>query len=132
MEFRLIDSNKNQEMRHVRSCKVSFPLGGGSGNNETLSMKQAIKIVVELNKIMTLCKNQIETKDSDFIKKLSTIWEDQNAINFIKEHQKELQEVLTKNLQEMFKENNIDPMLGLILSIMFIGFLIALAFVLKK
>ena len=39
--------------------------------------------------------------------------------SFIKEHQEELQEVLTKDFQEMFKENNIDPMLGLILSIMF-------------
>ena len=73
---------------------------GAGGNNETLSMKQAEKIVEELNKIMTLCKTKIEQKDTEFINKLSKVWEDKNATEFIQKHKKSmdsLMEGLNKN-----------------------------------
>ena len=68
--------------------------------NETLSMKQADKIVEELNKIMTLCKTKIEQKDTEFINKLSKVWEDKNATEFIQKHKQSmdrLMEGLNKN-----------------------------------
>lgn len=89
---------------------------------------------MEIHKIiMTTLEQFYKLKDAKFTKFQSLFQEGKTSqeafslmesdikemVSFIKEHQEELQEALTKDFQEMFKENNIDPMLGLILSIMF-------------
>lgn len=75
---------------------------GSGGSNETLSMKQADKIVEELNKIMTLCKTKIEQEDTKFITKLSKVWEDKNATEFVKEHKKSMD-----NMMEGLNKNSV-------------------------
>ena len=90
MKFSLMDSNEKRFYGDYRmTSMIANPgiLGGGSGsNNETLSMKQAMKIVSELNRIMTSLKTTIENKDGEFINKLSKVWEDKNAVDFVLKH----------------------------------------------
>ncbi len=56
--------------------------------NETLSVKEANRIIEEANKIMSLCQQRMEEKNNEFVKKLSTIWEDKNAVEYMKLHKK--------------------------------------------
>ena len=56
--------------------------------NETLSAKEANKIIEEANKIMSLCQKRMEEKNNQFVDKLSKIWEDKNAVEYIKMHKK--------------------------------------------
>ena len=66
-----------------------FPGGSGSGgSNETLSGKQAENIIEKANEIMTLCVKKMEESNDAFVKKLSTIWEDKNAVDYMKLHKK--------------------------------------------
>ena len=105
MKFSLMDSNEKRFYGDYRmTSMIANPgiLGGGSGsNNETLSMKQAMKIVSELNRIMTSLKTTIENKDGEFINKLSKVWEDKNAVDFVLKHEKSMHEMidnLNKNM----------------------------------
>ena len=105
MKFKLNDSYEKNYMKHYRSVDVNWsqqnPDGTltnnnnnaeeststvGGNSNETLSVKQADKIIDDANKIMTYCVNKMEEKNEIFVKKVSTIWEDKNAVEYMKTH----------------------------------------------
>ena len=101
MKFSLMDSNEKRFYGDYRMT-IAAP-GGGLGGvlHEILSMKQAMKIVSELNRIMTSLKTTIENKDGEFINKLSKVWEDKNAVEFIQKHEKSMHSLidnLNKNM----------------------------------
>lgn len=60
--------------------------------NETLSVKQADKIIEEANGIMSVCVKRMEEKNDAFVKKVSTVWEDKNAVDYMKLHKKNFDE----------------------------------------
>ena len=68
--------------------------------NETLSVKQANRIIDKSNEVLAKCNSELNTKCNDFLKNLSTIWEDTNAVKFSKDFDKthtELVNNLNKN-----------------------------------
>lgn len=70
-----------------------------ANSNETLSAKQADRIIDEVNKIMTLCVKRMEEKNDIFVKKVSIIWEDKNAVNYMKAHKNNF-DALVKELSD--------------------------------
>ena len=56
--------------------------------NETLSVKQANRIIDKSNEVLAKCNSELNTKCNDFLKNLSTIWEDTNAVKFSKDFDK--------------------------------------------
>ena len=63
-------------------------------NKETLSMNQAIKIMVQTNQIMSNCKAKKEKKNDDFVKRVSELWEDKNAVEYMKAHKKIFEDMI--------------------------------------
>lgn len=62
--------------------------------NETLSPSQAKSILNETEKIMNNLQNKILIKNNEFIEKLRQIWEDFNAVEFIKSHKINMESLL--------------------------------------
>ena len=54
----------------------------GSYNNYTLSPKQAQYLIDEVKKIASNCKVKLENTANDFLKGISSIWADDNAVKF--------------------------------------------------
>lgn len=63
-------------------------------NKETLSMNQAIKIMVQTNQIMSNCKAKLEEQNDDFVKRVSELWEDKNAVEYMKAHKKIFEDMI--------------------------------------
>ena len=61
-------------------------MGASATSKEILSMKQAIKIMSQTNQIMANCKSKLEEKNDDFVKRVSELWEDKNAVEYMKAH----------------------------------------------
>ena len=61
-------------------------------SKETLSAKQVEKIIEETNKIMANCKTKMEEKNKEFIDKVSQVWEDKNAVDYMKIHKQNFEE----------------------------------------
>ena len=74
--------------------------------NETLSAKQADKIIERANEIVSTCKQRMETKNNEFVNKISTIWEDKNAVEYMKEHKKSFEDIISQfgNNNKIFAE----------------------------
>ena len=52
--------------------------------NETLSLSQANQIMQNFTNSIDNCAKNVLTKNEEFAKNVSVIWEDQNAVDFSK------------------------------------------------
>lgn len=57
-----------------------------NGEKETLSKAQAENIIEAANQIISLCKEKVEAANDEFVNKVSQIWEDKNAVEYMKIH----------------------------------------------
>ena len=63
---------------------------------ETLSATEANRIIEEANNIMAGVVDRMEDKSDAFVKKVSTIWEDKNAVDYMKEHKQNFESFVTE------------------------------------
>lgn len=67
-----------------------------ANGNEILSMKQAKNIIETNEEIMANTVRRIEEKNNEFVDKISTIWEDQNAVDFMQLHKRNMEEIINE------------------------------------
>ena len=72
-------------------------------SKETLSMREAGSVIEKINNILAGAINKMQTKNDDFVKQISLVWEDQNAVDYMKVHQANLLEMV----RELEKNNKI-------------------------
>ena len=69
--------------------------------NETLSLSQANQIMQNFTNSIDNCAKNVLTKNEEFAKNVSVIWEDQNAVDF----SKKLENSVTEMIRSMKKNN---------------------------
>ena len=75
---------------------------GQNGSDAIVTLKQAKGINAEIESILLATAKQMETRHDEFVNQISNIWEDKNAVEFIKVHKTNM----TGFLDELQKNGN--------------------------